>query len=46
MVLELWVEPLTKPEDDVGTLKVACAMDHLAKIIDILINGPSLLEVF
>jgi hypothetical protein len=38
MVLDLWVEPLTKFEDNVGALKIACMINHLVKVVDILIE--------
>jgi hypothetical protein len=44
MVLDHWIEPLAKLEDDVGTLEVASPLYYFVKIVDVLIDMSSTLE--
>ena len=44
MVLDLFVEPLAKFQDNVCALEIARPLYYLAKIVDILIDVSSTLE--
>jgi hypothetical protein len=45
MVLDLFIEPLAKFQDNVCTLEIARPLYYLAKIVDILIDVSSTLEI-
>jgi hypothetical protein len=44
VVLDLFIEPLAKLQDDVCTLKIASLLYYLTKIVDILVDVSSTLE--
>jgi hypothetical protein len=46
MVLNLFVKPLAKLQDDVCTLEIGSSLYYLAKIIDVLVDTLSTLEEF
>jgi hypothetical protein len=44
VVLDFFVEPLAKLQDNVCALEIASTLYYLAKIVDVLINASSILE--
>jgi hypothetical protein len=44
VVLDFFVEPLAKLQDNVCTLEIASAFYYLAKIVDVLVDTSSTLE--
>jgi hypothetical protein len=44
VVLDLFVKPLAKLQDDVCALEIASSLYYLAKIIDVLVDTSSTLE--
>jgi hypothetical protein len=44
VVLDLFVKPLAKLQDDVCTLEIASLLYYLMKIIDVLVDTSSTLE--
>jgi hypothetical protein len=44
MVLDLFIKPLGKLQDDVCALEIASSLYYLAKIVDVLVNTSSTLE--
>jgi hypothetical protein len=45
MVLDLRIQSLAKLQDDIGTFKVVCTINHFVKFVNILIDGSRTLEV-
>jgi hypothetical protein len=44
MVLDLFIKPLAKLQDNVCTLEIASSLYYLTKIVDILVDTSSTLE--